>query len=446
MTQLQASFRAALGLALTATLGLVACAGLPEADEEAAGQAESPIQVGSGIYNLIGLQSGKCAEVQGGSTANLARLDIATCNGSTRQQFRAEAMGSGFYRIRNVNSNLCVDVSSASTADGAAIIQYACGNGLNQQWSFTDVAGGERVTARHSGKVLDVSGRGTADGTPLDQWSSNGGTNQVFKLQSLAGARSAGCGKARTLQNGTQTLQSGGAARSYVLRVPENYDPSRPYRLVVAYHWLNGTAQQVADGASSAQSPFYGLWNQSNGSTIFVAPQGLNNSWANSNGQDVTFTDAVLAQVENELCVDTTRVFANGFSFGASMSYALACARPNVFRGVAAYSGAQISGCSGGTTPVAYYASHGVQDAVISINTGRTLRDHFVAVNGCTPQTPPEPASGSPSHICTTYQGCSAGHPVTWCAFDGDHNPAPRDAGQTSSWNPAQAWSFISQF
>ena len=95
MTQLQASFRAALGLSITAALGLAACSGLPDADEEAVGQAESPIQVGSDIYNLIGLQSGKCAEVQGGSTANLARLDIATCNGSTRQQFRAKPRATG---------------------------------------------------------------------------------------------------------------------------------------------------------------------------------------------------------------------------------------------------------------------------------------------------------------------------------------------------------------
>jgi len=444
LTNIRAAVATALGLATA--IAVAACGGLPEEGKESLGQSESAIQVGSGIYNLVGLQSGKCAEVQGGSTANMARLDIATCNGSARQQFRAEAMGGGFYRLRNVSSNRCVDVSGASTADGAAIIQYDCGSGLNQQWSFTDVTGGERLTARHSGKVLDVTGKSTADGALLEQWSSNGGTNQVFALQSVAGARSAGCGKARTLQNGGQTLQSGGAARSYILRVPDNYDNSHPYRLVLAYHWINATAQQIADGTSPQESPFYGLWNLSNGSTIFVAPQGVNNAWANSNGQDVTFTDDVLAQIENDLCIDTTRVFANGFSFGASMSYALACARPNVFRGVAAYSGAQLSGCSGGTTPVAYYASHGVQDSVIAISTGRNLRDHFAAVNGCTPQTPPEPASGSTSHVCTTYQGCSAGHPVTWCAFTGSHTPSPRDAGQTSSWNPAQAWSFISQF
>ena len=437
----------AITLAVGTALGAAACGGaLPEEGEEAIGTVESAIVIGTGNYNLVGLQSGKCVQIRGGSTASQARVEIAKCDGSARQQFRAEAMGSGFYRLRNVNSNLCVDVSSASTADGAAVIQFACGSGTNQQWSFTDVAGGERVTARHSGKVLDVSGANTADGTLLTQWTSNGGSNQVFKLQTPPAARSAGCGKARTLQNGTRTVQSGGVARSYVLRAPDNYDNTRPYRLVLAYHWNGGTGQQVADGLSSLQTAFYGMWDQAGGSTIFVAPDGLSGGWANTNARDVIFTDDLLAQVQNDLCIDTTRVFANGFSYGGSMAYALACARPNVFRGVAVYSGMQLSGCSGGTTPVAYYGSHGIQDPVIMIDAGRALRDRFVTANGCTPQTPPNPASGSKTHICTTYQGCSTGRPVTWCAFDEGHTPTPRDAGQTASWNPVQAWSFISQF
>jgi type 1 glutamine amidotransferase len=169
-------------LSVAGILGAVACGGVPTEGEEAVGQVENAIVIGTGAYTLVGLQSGKCAQIQGGSTASTARLEIATCDGSAKQQFLPESMGSGFYRLRNVNSNLCVDVSGASTANGAAVIQFACGTGLNQQWSFTDVTGGERVTARHSGKVLDVVAGGTANGTLLNQWSSNGGTNQVFKL------------------------------------------------------------------------------------------------------------------------------------------------------------------------------------------------------------------------------------------------------------------------
>src|ERR1035437_6326391 len=99
-----------------------------------------------------------------------------------------------------------------------------------------------------------------------------------------------------------------------------------------------------------------------------------------------------------------------------------------------------------GPPPIAYFASHGLSDSVLNISGGRSLRDHFVQVNGVTPQNPPEPAVGSRTHICTTYRGGSPAYPVTWCAFDGDHNPNPHDSGQSTSWVPQQVWNFMTQF
>jgi hypothetical protein len=131
------------------------------------------------------------------------------------------------------------------------------------------------------------------------------------------------------------------------------------------------------------------------------------------------------------------------------MSYALACARPNVFRAVIAIAApGGISGCSGGTGSVAYMGVHGVSD---NIGAGRGMRDKFVANNGCTPQNAPEPAAGSRTHISTTYSGCKSGYPVVWAAFDGGHQQGPVDgcAGCESgknSWVKNEVWRFISQF
>ena len=265
-----------------------------------------------------------------------------------------------------------------------------------------------------------------------------------------ADARSSGgCGKAPALDGGEITVESAGT-RSYVLQIPETYDSNHPYRLVLAYHWQGGSAHAVAAGIAATESPFYGLWDESNSSTIFVAPQGLGSGndtgWPNGAGRDVAFTDAILKQVEAGLCIDTTRVFAVGFSYGAGMSYALACARPDVFRGVALFSGAELSGCEGGSKPIAFYASHGIADSTLSVIAGRALRDHFVEVNGLAPQDPPEPLSGSGAHVCTTYGGGYPQYPVEWCAFDGDHTPNPHDEGAATSWAPAEVWKFISQF
>lgn len=85
-------------------------------------------------------------------------------------------------------------------------------------------------------------------------------------------ATTAGCGKAPTLTSGTRSIQSGGQNRSYILRIPDDYDRNRPYRLVFAFHWLNGTANDVATGgADGTVWAYYGLQQRSNNSTIFVA-------------------------------------------------------------------------------------------------------------------------------------------------------------------------------
>lgn len=256
-------------------------------------------------------------------------------------------------------------------------------------------------------------------------------------------AATAGCGTAPTLTNGTHTIFSGGQNRSFILRLPNNYDRNHPHRLIFGFHWLNGSATDVANG--NWVQPFYGLQALAGNSAIFVAPQGLNNGWANTGGRDVTFVDDMINLIESDLCVDTTQRFALGFSYGGGMSYALACARPDVFRAVAIYSAGVISGCSGGNSPIAYLQAHGISDSVLPISGARSMRDRFAQNNGCTPANPPEPAPGSGMRTKFTYSGCMPGYPVVWYAFDGDHNAAPTDPNG-SQWLPGETWQFFEQF
>jgi poly(3-hydroxybutyrate) depolymerase len=249
---------------------------------------------------------------------------------------------------------------------------------------------------------------------------------------------------------GTHSIQSSGTSRSFIMRVPDNYDSNHPYRLIFAFHWVGGTAGDVASGGTDKELwSYYGLQQLSDNSAIFVAPQGISNGWANTGGQDVTFVDDMIKEIEGDLCVDTTQLFSVGFSYGGAMTYALACARPTVFRAVAVYSGGQLSGCSGGARPAAYLGIHGVSDGTLNISGGRTMRDKFVSNNGCTAHNPPEPSQGSLTHICTSYAGCSSEHPVRWCAFDGGHTPGAVDGGGDSgakTWTKGEVWSFFTQF
>jgi poly(3-hydroxybutyrate) depolymerase len=258
--------------------------------------------------------------------------------------------------------------------------------------------------------------------------------------------QSAGCGHMRTLQNGTLTITFSNASRKYILRVPDGYDSSRPYRLVLAYAWSGASASQVV----SADYFTFSTLDAKN--TIFAAPDAADGAGTWSNG-DVAFTDAILQQLEGDLCIDTSRVFATGFSFGGAMAMALGCTRADVFRAVAFFSGADLTNSCPMTLtkPIAYYASQASEDSdglsTTSPITGEKRQADFAAVNGCMPEPTAIdfPSSGQP-HTCTNYKGCSAGHPTEYCVFNGPHGWDPKDPGQSMSWNAPEAWKFITQF
>lgn len=264
-------------------------------------------------------------------------------------------------------------------------------------------------------------------------------------LDSLPTAvRSAGCDRARTLVDGTLSIQSGGKTRKYILRTPATYDKSQAHRLVFAFAESGSSAQSVAN------RNYFRMGTFDTKGTIFVAPDAENGagSWSKA---DVTLTDDILSKVEGDLCIDKSRIFATGFSFGGAMSLALACTRADVFRGVAFFSGADLTGSCNTTLtkPIAYYASQASGDASGPPipTSGRIKQAQFAAVNGCTeePNATTFPAAGKP-HTCTVYKNCKAGFPTVYCVFDGPHGWEPVDPGQSASWNPAEAWKFIAQF
>jgi poly(3-hydroxybutyrate) depolymerase len=271
---------------------------------------------------------------------------------------------------------------------------------------------------------------------------------------------SSGCGKPPTIassmyNNGQHiSITVGTMQRRYILNVPTNYDNTKPYKLIIAYHELNGNDDEMY------RNQYYHLLPLSNNSAIFVAPNGQQNNasctqasgcgWPNPQNTDLALADAVVAQIEQNFCVDTNRIFATGWSYGGSMSYKTACERPlggvaNGFvRAIAVYSGSQLSGNCTPSKPVGYYASHGTGDSVLPYNSGVGLFQNFAKANGCTYVAPPSSVNGA--HVCNTLMGCTSGYPTEFCAFSGDHTPDPKDSGQSTSWEYQNVWTYFSQF
>jgi poly(3-hydroxybutyrate) depolymerase len=296
--------------------------------------------------------------------------------------------------------------------------------------------------AAGKGGAAGAAGGGTAGGT--------------------ASGMSTGCGKMPTISsdmynNGKNIpITAANLQRRYILSVPANYSNTKPYRLIIAWHQRDGNDNQMYANKYYHLQPL-----DKDGTTIFVAPNGQLNGkpctgtgngesscgWPNPNDSDMALGDAVVAQVEENFCIDTNRIFATGWSFGGSMSYANACERPlgadkGYIRAIAVYSGSQLSGNCKPSKPVAYYASHGTHDSVLPYANGLTLAQNFAMANGCTWATPTAVTSGN--HMCTDLMGCMSGYPEEFCSFNGDHTPDPSDGGM--SWEYANVWKFFSQF
>jgi hypothetical protein len=127
---------------------------------------------------------------------------------------------------------------------------------------------------------------------------------------------SAGCGMAATVTSGKHTITSTGQERTDIIDIPVNYDMNEPYRLFYTSHWISGTSEQVREGNYYSLKP---LANADNVPAIFIAPQSDGPTWQE---KDHALFDTILAFAKENLCIDTTRVFATGFSFGGMITYA----------------------------------------------------------------------------------------------------------------------------
>jgi poly(3-hydroxybutyrate) depolymerase len=359
--------------------------------------------------------------------------------------------------------------ASAGTSTSTAGTTTSTSGGSGSAVAGAPSGGQTGNSGSSTGGIATGGGGQAAAGSGSMAGGSSGGGGMSGEGGSGPG-RSNGCGKTSTVTFGNvpNGTGMGGSAkignRNFIVRLPDNYDKDKPYWLIFGFHWRGGSMGDVDSGGDNKYNmAHYGLQKLSKNGAIFVAPDGVGGGWADSG--DMKFVDDIVKLIEDNYCVDTKHLFANGFSFGGGMSYALACDRSDVFRAVAIYDGAVLSGCKDGKKPIAYWQMHGLTDGTLGIAGARAMRDQFAMNNGCTAQSPPEPPQPPPylvngGHVCTDYSGCSAGHPLRWCAHQSGHGNAIVDGtdslyntcmnpGMTCSdncrctWVPDDVWKFF---
>lgn len=226
---------------------------------------------------------------------------------------------------------------------------------------------------------------------------------------------SAGCGTPRAPGYTCSTVMIGGMARQYCVMVPTGYNPMRANRVRYSLHGCGGSINM---SGSASSSPF-----------IMVYPKSEGSCWDGSTaGRDAMFIQAIESELERTLCVDRSRVFADGYSSGGFMATTLACAR---FAGIRA--AATAGGASGCARPMPVWQYHGMADTTVPYMTyGPPVRDGFVRSNGCSMTTVAVPNASA----CVEYQGCR--ERTIWCTDGGGH--------RWPSWGPAAASEFFMSF
>ena len=145
----------------------------------------APTDIQAGVYQVANVNSNKCLDVLGGSTANNAAVQQNTCGTGNNQKWQIESLGAGLYKLKAVHSGRLLSIGQSNMANGAKTIQWDDGTYIDQKWAIQASGSSYKLVVSHSGKCLDVSNGSTANGLQLQQWTCDGTIAQQFKLKAL---------------------------------------------------------------------------------------------------------------------------------------------------------------------------------------------------------------------------------------------------------------------
>ena len=147
-----------------------------------------------------------------------------------------------------------------------------------------------------------------------------------------------------TMGLSTQSLVHDNLTREYDLYVPSSYDGSEAFPVLLNFHGGTGTSQEqmyIADMRNLADEEGF----------LLIYPQAARESgetnWntlrsaelSKLEADDFGFIEALIDSLAANYVVDTSRVYATGYSNGAGFSYALACQLSDKIAAVAPVSG-----------------------------------------------------------------------------------------------------------
>ena len=169
---------------------------------------------------------------------------------------------------------------------------------------------------------------------------------------------------------GVMHRPAGDAHGEYSLYVPENYDPSRRWSLIIAMHGGHGRGDDyLLTWLRPAKSRGY----------IVLSPKSLDRTWSiHQPGIDIRSILSIVEELLDEYAIDTGRLFATGLSDGGTFSYAIGLSCPRLFAGIA-----PVAGVLGPwavpeeSKRLPMFIVHGAQDFIFPVATARAAYAAF---------------------------------------------------------------------
>lgn len=226
---------------------------------------------------------------------------------------------------------------------------------------------------------------------------------------------SAGCGTSTAAAVSLEKRTLPDSDRWYLLTVPVAHDGATPLPVVLDFHGLSEGAEVHARtsgiGPYAEAHDFVAVLPHGTGSPVrwSIEPDRTANA-------DLVFVDQLLDQLETDLCLDTSRVYATGLSNGALLSSAIACAMADRFAAVAPVAGIAAPDRCEPSRPVPVIGFHGTADPILLFNGGVGTRLSN-ALSGKPQDEAPIPeadldGAGYPANAATWAErnGCTSDH------------------------------------
>ncbi|UDY37593.1 alpha/beta hydrolase family esterase [Dermatobacter hominis] len=252
---------------------------------------------------------------------------------------------------------------------------------------------------------------------------------------------SAGCGTTTQgpVTDAADTVSVDGVVRRYTITVPPEHvvGTTAPVPLVLDFHGL-------LEGWAGTH-PFATQFSAKAGAEGFAVayPIGSDDGiyWDVSLQEanpDLRFVDALVDRLETSMCIDRSRLYITGLSYGAFMTSMLMCMRANTFAAAAPVAGIR-NPCTATERRVPFVTFHGTSDPILPYPAYAAVPQAIATKYGCVdePSTTtlrPDPDPSTHGPIIRTVWDCGA---------VGSAVESYRIGGGGHSWPGSQFFSWI---